>query len=104
MAIALFYALGTLIGGVSAPFLFGYLIGTGSQWAVAGGYFGAAVLMIGAAVCEAYLGIEGRREIAGGRVDAIVRQCLTVPWPRPWGNRGGGSRPALHIKCHDVIG
>jgi MFS family permease len=58
MAIALFYALGTLIGGVSAPFLFGYLIGTGSQWAVAWGYFGAAVLMIGAAVCEAYLGIE----------------------------------------------
>ena len=36
MAIALFYALGTLIGGVSAPFLFGYLIGSGSQWGVAG--------------------------------------------------------------------
>jgi MFS family permease len=58
MAIALFYALGTLIGGVSAPFLFGYLIGSGSQWAVAGGYAGAAVLMIGAAVCEATLGVE----------------------------------------------
>jgi MFS family permease len=58
MAIALFYALGTLIGGVSAPFLFGFLIGSGSQWAVAGGYFGAAVLMIGAAVCEAILGVE----------------------------------------------
>jgi MFS family permease len=58
MAIALFYALGTLIGGVSAPLLFGYLIGSGSQWAVAGGYVGAAALMIGAAVCEAFLGIE----------------------------------------------
>jgi MFS family permease len=58
MAIALFYALGTLIGGVSAPFLFGYLIGSGSQLAVAGGYVGAAVLMIVAAVCEAVLGVE----------------------------------------------
>ena len=58
MAIAVFYALGTLIGGVSAPFLFGYLIGSGSQWAVAGGYLGASVLMIAAAVCEAGLGVE----------------------------------------------
>jgi MFS family permease len=58
MAIALFYALGTLIGGVSAPFLFGYLIGSGSEWAVAGGYVGAAALMIAAAVCEAILGVE----------------------------------------------
>ncbi len=58
MAIALFYALGTLIGGVTAPFLFGYLIGTGSSWAVASGYLGAAALMIAAAVCEAVLGIE----------------------------------------------
>ena len=58
MAIALFYALGTLIGGVTAPFLFGHLIGSGSQWAVAGGYAGAAALMIAAAVCEAVLGVE----------------------------------------------
>jgi MFS family permease len=58
MAIAVFYALGTLIGGVSAPFLFGYLIASGSQWAVAGGYAGAAVLMMGAAICEAFLGVE----------------------------------------------
>ena len=58
MAIALFYALGTLIGGVSAPFLFGHLIGSGSQWAVAAGYMGAAALMIGAALCEAFLGVE----------------------------------------------
>lgn len=58
MAIALFYAMGTLMGGVTAPFLFGYLIGSGSMWAVAGGYAGAAVLMIAGAVCEAFLGVE----------------------------------------------
>jgi MFS family permease len=58
MAIALFYALGTLLGGVSAPFLFGHLIASGSEWAVAGGYLGAAALMIAAAVCEATIGVE----------------------------------------------
>jgi MFS family permease len=58
MAIALFYALGTLIGGVSAPFLFGFLIGSGHQWAVACGYAAAAVLMIMAALCEIRFGVE----------------------------------------------
>jgi MFS family permease len=58
MAIALFYALGTLIGGVSAPALFGWLIGTGNSWAVASGYMFAAVLMIGAAVCAFKLGVD----------------------------------------------
>jgi MFS family permease len=58
MAIALFYALGTLVGGVPAPALFGWLIATGSAWAVAGGYLGAAALMIAAAACEAVLGVD----------------------------------------------
>jgi MFS family permease len=58
MAIALFYALGTLLGGVTAPFLFGQLIGTGKEWIVAGGYAIAAALMVGAAVCESILGVE----------------------------------------------
>jgi MFS family permease len=58
MAIALFYALGTLIGGVTAPALFGYLIGSGNPWAVAGGYGAAAVLMIAAAACEVRFGVE----------------------------------------------
>ena len=62
LAIAVFYALGTLIGGAAAPGLFGYLIETGAMWAVAAGYMFAAALMLGAAVIEAKLGIdaEGR--------------------------------------------
>jgi hypothetical protein len=43
---------------VTAPFLFGHLIGSGNQWAVAGGYAGSAVLMLAAAVCEMLLGVE----------------------------------------------
>jgi MFS family permease len=69
MAIALFYALGTLIGGVSAPFIFGWLIATGSEWMVAAGYVGAAALMIGAAVCEMFLGVEA----AGKSLEDVAR-------------------------------
>ena len=57
LAIALFYALGTLVGGVCAPLLFGRLIGA-SVGAVAYGYAGAAVLMLCAAGMEAWLGID----------------------------------------------
>ena len=57
LAIALFYALGTLIGGVAAPLIFGHLIGS-SVAAVAYGYTGAAILMLIAAVTEAKLGID----------------------------------------------
>jgi MFS family permease len=57
MAIALFYALGTLIGGVAAPWVFGWLIGAGVH-AVAWGYAAAAALMLVAAVTEAYLGVD----------------------------------------------
>jgi MFS family permease len=62
LAIAAFYALGTLIGGAAAPSLFGYLIGTGSTWAMAGGYVFAAALMLAAAAIETKLGVdaEGR--------------------------------------------
>ena len=58
LAIAVFYALGTLLGGVFAPTLFGYLIGTGSAWAVGFGYIGSAVLMLIAAGTELKLGVD----------------------------------------------
>ena len=57
-AIAVFYSLGTLIGGVGAPLLFGLLINTGSKWAVAGGYALGAVLMLAGSLCEKLIGVE----------------------------------------------
>jgi MFS family permease len=62
MAIAIFYAVGTLVGGVAAPLLFGWVIGTGSVTALFIGYLLAAVLMIFGAVIEAWIGVraEGR--------------------------------------------
>jgi MFS family permease len=62
LAIAVFYAAGTAVGGIVAPWLFGTLIGMGSRWYVFYGYAGAALLMLSAALTESKLGIdaEGR--------------------------------------------
>lgn len=46
LAIAFFYAVGTGIGGILAPSLFGLLIDTGSRTSVFGGYLVGAALMI----------------------------------------------------------
>jgi MFS family permease len=60
-AIALFYALGTAVGGVAAPWVFGLLIGTGSRFNVFYGYaFGAALMLVAAAV-ELKLGVRAER-------------------------------------------
>jgi MFS family permease len=50
LAIALFYAVGTGIGGVAGPALFGALIDTGSRNSVFAGYLLGAGLMVAAAV------------------------------------------------------
>jgi MFS family permease len=50
LAIALFYAVGTGIGGVAGPALFGVLIDTGSRGSVFAGYLFGAALMIAAAL------------------------------------------------------
>ena len=61
LALALFYATGTLCGGMIAPTLFGMLIQTGSRGALFLGYLIAALLMIGAAIAELFLGVNAER-------------------------------------------
>ncbi len=61
LAIAVFYAFGTALGGIAAPWVFGSLIGTGDPAAIAGGYlFGAALMAIAAGV-ELWLGVAAER-------------------------------------------
>ena len=62
LAIACFYAIGTAVGGIAAPLVFGALIGTGSRWSIFGGYLVAALLMLVAAGVAARFGVdaEGR--------------------------------------------
>ena len=61
LAIALFYAMGTLLGGVVAPALFGWLIETGARSYIVGGYLFAATLMVGAAIVELVIGVAAER-------------------------------------------
>jgi MFS family permease len=62
LAIAFFYAIGTGIGGIAGPLVFGALISTGSRTSVAIGYCVGAILMIGAAAVEALWGIAAERK------------------------------------------
>jgi MFS family permease len=62
LAISIFYACGTLIGGVAAPTLFGYLIGTGSRTNLLYGYLAGAAFMLIAAATEAALGVKAERQ------------------------------------------
>jgi MFS family permease len=61
VAIAIFYAIGTLVGGVGAPILFGWIIGTGSTTTLFVGYLVAAALMIVGAIVEAWIGVPAER-------------------------------------------
>jgi len=74
LSIALFYALGTGIGGVGAPWLFGALIGTGEPVAIAWGYALGAALMLVAAVAAAWLGVSAECK----PLEAIARPLSTV--------------------------
>ena len=58
MAIALFYAIATALGGISGPIIFGQLIGTGNATNLFIGYLIGAGLMVFAAVIELVLGVR----------------------------------------------
>jgi len=62
LAIAVFYALGTALGGIAAPWIFGSLISSGRPQAIAWGYVCGAVLMLLAAAVELLLGIAAERK------------------------------------------
>jgi MFS family permease len=62
MAIAVFYSVGTGIGGMLSPWLFGSLIGSESRTNVFYGYLFGAVLMLIAAAMELWLGVAAEQQ------------------------------------------
>jgi MFS family permease len=62
LAIAFFYAIGTGVGGVIGPALFGALIDTGSRTSVFGGYLLGAVLMVSAGAVAWRWGVAAERK------------------------------------------
>jgi MFS family permease len=64
LAIALFYAIGTGIGGVAGPALFGALLDSGSRTSVFAGYlFGALLMIVAAAVAWRYAVAAERKSL-----------------------------------------
>ena len=127
LAIAIFYAFGTLVGGVAAPSIFGLLIQSESRTHLLYGYLAGAALMIGAAVVEAFLEwmLSGNRwksitdplsrakperialvdltTIALPRVDPQHTPCYVIRFgPRAGFPHGAPSRSALHIHATKV--
>ena len=74
VAIAFFYAVGTGIGGVAGPLLFGWLIASGSRTGVFVGYLIGSALMIVAGVVEWIWGIAAERR----PLEAIARPLAFV--------------------------
>ena len=74
LAIALFYAIGTGIGGVIGPALFGALIDTGSRASVFAGYLLGAALMLVAAIVSRRYGIAAERR----SLESVARPLAAV--------------------------
>jgi hypothetical protein len=75
LAIALFYALGTAVGGLGAPALFGKLIETNRPEMLFWGYVAGGGLMIAAAVVEMLLGVASE----GKSLEAIATPLTAQP-------------------------
>jgi MFS family permease len=94
MAIALFYALGTSVGGTTAPWLFGRLIESGDRFQVYHGYLFAAGLLAVAVVVTLIFGVKAegasletdKDESTGASV--VVWWCRGVSWTAHDGPRG----------------
>jgi len=74
LAIAFFYAVGTGVGGVVGPGLFGMLIETGSRTSLALGYLLGAVFMLAASVIAARFGVAAERK----PLEAVARPLSAV--------------------------
>ena len=74
LAIAFFYAVGTGVGGIAGPALFGVLIDTGSRTSVFAGYLLGAVLMILAGL------VAGRWSVAAERkpLETVARPLTFI--------------------------
>ena len=77
LAIAVFYAFGTLAGAI-APTIFGAIIGSGSRVALSWAYCFAGVVMVIAAVVEAFLGVKAERQ----SLESIATPLSEVMWPQ----------------------
>ena len=93
LAIAFFYAVGTAVGGITGPLLFGKLIETGKETNVFWGYILGASLMIVAGIVQAVLGVEAARKDLEDIAKPLSAEAAEgdEEKPRPAPPRGAGA-------------
>jgi MFS family permease len=88
LCIAFFYAIGTAVGGISGPLLFGKLIEDASAskdiTGIALGYFIGAALMIAGGIVEAFLGVKAE----GKSLESIAQPLTAEDDAPPAGGHG----------------
>jgi len=89
LSIAFFYAVGTAAGGIVGPLLFGHLINTGEQSAVAIGFFIGAVVMAIGGIAELAFGVKAEQR----QLEDIAEPLTAEEEPEPR-EAGAPERPA----------
>ena len=97
MAISVFYAFGTVIGGTVGPLLFGRLIQEGTAGAVFIGYVVGAALMILGGIVQIVLGVE-----TAGRDLEDIAKPLTAQDAEEEGLAEIGGRPAGDVLTEEA--
>jgi MFS family permease len=86
LAIAFFYAIGTAVGGITGPYLFGKMIESGSDSQVAIAFFiGAGVMAVGG-IFELLFGVKAEQQELEGIAPALSAEDAEerpAPPPRP---------------------
>lgn len=77
LAISFFYSVGTGLGGVAAPLLFGWLLETGRAENIFYGYVLAAALMLVAAIVETVIGVDAEQK----SLESITAPLSAAPAP-----------------------
>ena len=94
LAIAFFYAIGTAVGGITGPFLFGKMIESGEESQVAIAFFiGAGVMALGGEV-ELLFGVKAEQQELEGIAKPLTAEEAEgdEPRERPRPGRVGSSR------------
>jgi MFS family permease len=82
MAIAIFYSVGTLVGGAAGPAIFGNLIESGSREMLSWGYYAGGALMVFAAIVEMIFGVSAEQKSLESISPPLVSR-LTSSAPKP---------------------
>jgi MFS family permease len=86
LAIALFFAIGTAVGGITGPALFGQLIGSGNVELVAIGFFiGAAAMALGG-LAELKFGVRAEQQ----SLESIAKPLTVEEAEEEWKREQGG--------------